>query len=340
MPVDQQKLGDKKAKEYDSSEVIKYNRNDDVSDEEEEEEEDDREEEDDANLNTFSNYFNSLNESNYAGQQENRQQQQQSTDNVSDFIGNFYNKQTNTIFALPNYINTEDVVLKMRDFMQRYKINQCDIGDRIIGVKKSHVSFLLSNLKTWDMLTRKGKEPYTRMYLFFYNINDDGQDNLKKYFNQSYVLPKIKLLTLKPEPNTPTKQQNLELASVQANETEINAPIFDSSANMDIDLSELEHVIIPYDITSVSENDHFDTFELTERLKEVLKSNRISQEIFCRAVLNLTDRILCKPKAWPVLGKKAREHFIRIHLFLNDPFKFEKLNDWKEKHFSEYISYF
>ena len=53
-------------------------------------------------------------------------------------------------------------------------------------------------------------------------------------------------------------------------------------------------------------------------------------------MLNLSDRILCKPKPWNQLGKKAREHYIRVHLFLNDPFRFEKLNDWKEKNFSKF----
>ena len=221
--------------------------------------------------------------------------------------------------------------------MQRYKINQCDAGDRIVGVKKSHVSFLVSNLKLWETLTRKGKEPYMRMFLFFYNVNDDGQDNIKKYFNRTYVMPKIKLSL-----GTPKKSEDISVTNENSvlDQSSLGGSFIDTSTTLgtsfDVDLSELEHIIIPYDITSVSENEQFDTIDLTERLKDILKANRVSQELFCRAVLNLSDRILCKPKPWNQLGKKAREHYIRVHLFLNDPFRFEKLNDWKEKNFSKF----
>ena len=313
---------------------------DEGDDEEDEDEEEEQEDEEDENIN-YHNYFNSLNDSSYnnatptvakTNQRSQSQEIVQNDGNIGDFIAKFYDKLTNTIFALPDYINTEDVVLKMRDFMQRYKINQCDAGNRIIGVKKSHVSFLLSNLKTWEMLTRKGKEPYTRMFLFFYNVNEEGPDNVKKYFNNTYALPKIDLLAVRMSSGI-TKAKLNDTVTTETT-TVVDASTTLDSTSLDVDLSELEHIIIPYDITSVSENECFDTNELTERLKEILKANRVSQELFCRAVLNLSDRILCKPKPWNFLGKKAREHYIRIHLFLNDPLRFEKLNDWKEKHFS------
>ena len=77
------------------------------------------------------------------------------------------------------------------------------------------------------------------------------------------------------------------------------------------------------------------TEEITNRVKETLLNNNIGQKLFGEAVLNLSQgtvsELLSKPKPWNTLSIKGREPYLRMYMWLNDPLRLEKLNEWKEE---------
>ena len=90
---------------------------------------------------------------------------------------------------------------------------------------------------------------------------------------------------------------------------------------------------IPYDISGLSSE--LNTEEITNRVKEALIANNIGQKLFGEAVLNLSQgtvsELLSKPKPWTSLSVKGREPYLRMRMWLNDPARFFKINDWKEE---------
>ncbi|XP_050966051.1 homeobox protein cut-like 2 [Labeo rohita] len=77
-----------------------------------------------------------------------------------------------------------------------------------------------------------------------------------------------------------------------------------------------------------------DTFSITQRVKETLMINNIGQRVFGEEVLGLTQssvsELLSHPKPWTKLSLKGKENFVRMHLWLQDPQKVQKLNAIKK----------
>ncbi|KAK2910823.1 hypothetical protein Q8A67_002956 [Cirrhinus molitorella] len=92
----------------------------------------------------------------------------------------------------------------------------------------------------------------------------------------------------------------------------------------------------PINISSSSELQSLDldTFSITQRVKETLTINSIGQRVFGEEVLGLTQssvsELLSHPKPWTKLSLKGKENFIRMHLWLQDPQKIQKLNVMKK----------
>lgn len=100
--------------------------------------------------------------------------------------------------------------------------------------------------------------------------------------------------------------------------------------------SSVTATIIPYDISSLSSlSSDLNTEEITNRVKESLLNNNIGQKLFGEAVLNLSQgtvsELLSKPKPWQTLSIKGREPYLRMYMWLSDPLKLEKINEWKEE---------
>lgn len=104
------------------------------------------------------------------------------------------------------------------------------------------------------------------------------------------------------------------------------------------------------------------TLQITSRVREVLAANNIGQKVRAKGLLllleNMSVRLTCifplyesrkvfgdavlglsqgsvselltRPKPWHMLSIKGREPFIRMHLWLNDPLRVEKLLHYKE----------
>jgi homeobox protein cut-like len=72
-----------------------------------------------------------------------------------------------------------------------------------------------------------------------------------------------------------------------------------------------------------------DTLLITSKVKEVLQFNNLGQKLFGEAVLGLSQgsvsELLSKPKPWPMLSLKGREPFIKMHMWLSDPYNVERL---------------
>lgn len=72
-----------------------------------------------------------------------------------------------------------------------------------------------------------------------------------------------------------------------------------------------------------------DTVDLTSKIKDVLQFHNLGQKLFGEAVLGLSQgsvsELLSKPKPWSVLSIKGKEPFVRMLIWLNDPFNIEKL---------------
>lgn len=72
-----------------------------------------------------------------------------------------------------------------------------------------------------------------------------------------------------------------------------------------------------------------DTLLITCKVKEVLQFNNLGQKLFGEAVLGLSQgsvsELLSKPKPWHMLSLKGREPFIKMHMWLSDPYNVERL---------------
>jgi len=75
-----------------------------------------------------------------------------------------------------------------------------------------------------------------------------------------------------------------------------------------------------------------DTAEISRIIKETMFLNGISQRVFAQAVLNLSQGtlsdLLNKPKPWSELSFKGKRPYVCMHLWLSDPLRFQKLNQW------------
>jgi hypothetical protein len=75
-----------------------------------------------------------------------------------------------------------------------------------------------------------------------------------------------------------------------------------------------------------------DTADLCKRIKETMLINGISQRVFSQAVLNLSQGtlsdLLNKPKPWHTLSFKGKRPYVCMHIWLSDPLRFQKINQW------------
>lgn len=265
-----------------------------------------------------------------------------------------------------SFINTEELVKKVKDLLSKFSISQRLFGECILGLSQGSVSDLLARPKPWMMLTQKGREPFIRMQMFI-----DDPDAIKKLMANQYKTPSDKLtrtnsvgsVQLKDEQklaylshnqmylnnlvNTNNIQNNVNHSSASSTSSTNSSSSFQNNYNQNQHLnensndSELKQTyqaqinIIPYDISTLSSVGDLNTEEITNRVKETLLNNNIGQKLFGEAVLNLSQgtvsELLSKPKPWNTLSIKGREPYLRMFMWLNDSLRLEKLNEWKEE---------
>ncbi len=256
-------------------------------------------------------------------------------------------------------INTDDLVRKVKDLLSKFSISQRLFGECILGLSQGSVSDLLARPKPWMMLTQKGREPFIRMQMFI-----DDPDAIKKLMANQYKTPgndNNNSNNIKPvvnsNINTSTKTSS---ASSSNNSPNFNEPsnrnnYYQDNSN-DSEMKPIQQTnfitssnstsnnnnnnnqtinIIPYDISALSAVGELNTDDITNRVKETLLNNNIGQKLFGEAVLNLSQgtvsELLSKPKPWNTLSIKGREPYLRMFMWLQDRYKLEKLNEWKEE---------
>ena len=71
------------------------------------------------------------------------------------------------------------------------------------------------------------------------------------------------------------------------------------------------------------------------QVKEVLQFHNLGQKLFGEAVLALSQgsvsELLSKPKPWHMLSLKGREPFIKMHMWLQDPHRIDRLRMWQNE---------
>ena len=262
-----------------------------------------------------------------------------------------------------SFINTEDLVKRVKDLLSKYSISQRLFGEYILGLSQGSVSDLLARPKPWMMLTQKGREPFIRMQIFI-----EDNDAIKKLMTNQYKIPSDKFVqravpfnqqqssTTSPSFTSQLNNGNGSFSQsndnsnddLMLNKSSIGNSNINNNNNNSNDTS--KHVpqihahqtfqtqlnIIPYDISTLTSSiNDINTEEITNKVKETLLNNNIGQKLFGEAVLNLSQgtvsELLSKPKPWNTLSIKGREPYLRMYMWLNDSQRLEKLNEWKEE---------
>lgn len=274
-----------------------------------------------------------------------------------------------------SFINTEELVKKVKDLLSKFSISQRLFGECILGLSQGSVSDLLARPKPWQMLTQKGREPFIRMQMFIEDPDAikklmanqyktpsdkisrtnpalianqfDSKDNLSKIVSQT--LSQNNLLTHQNAQslsqmfaNISHTQNLLNISQQQLNQSHHGSSTLNENSNdSEIKTFQTQINIIPYDISTMSAIGDLNTEEITNRVKETLLNNNIGQKLFGEAVLNLSQgtvsELLSKPKPWNTLSIKGREPYLRMYMWLNDLMRLEKLNEWKEEKNCKFI---
>lgn len=70
-------------------------------------------------------------------------------------------------------------------------------------------------------------------------------------------------------------------------------------------------------------------------MKEVLQFHNLGQKLFGEAILGLSQgsvsELLSKPKPWHMLSLKGREPFIKMHMWLQDPHRIDRLRVYQNE---------
>ncbi|CAD5120722.1 DgyrCDS9286 [Dimorphilus gyrociliatus] len=225
-----------------------------------------------------------------------------------------------------SHIGTDELVKCVKETLSQFSISQRLFGENILGLSQGSVSDLLARPKPWHMLTQKGREPFIRMQMFL-----EDTESISKLVASQYRVPPEKLLrgSMGDEPPPPPPPP---------------PPPQSTSSPAESDYRQSS--------SSVADSE-LDTLAITSKVKEVLTANNLGQKLFGEAILGLSQgsvsELLSKPKPWSMLSHKGREPFIKMHMWLQDPAKFDRLrlyqsetpagkNSRKRKHQSAIIS--
>ncbi|TKR65022.1 hypothetical protein L596_025486 [Steinernema carpocapsae] len=208
------------------------------------------------------------------------------------------------------YLNTDQVVKDIKDYLQSNCVSQRRFGEQILGLSQGSVSDLLGRPKSWASLTQKGREPFIRMKLFL-----DDSVQMQQFANgcndvDESELPPGGITEINAD--TPTKSTTEQLL---AQITDIKS-----------DLDDVQHV-------DSDEPDEIDIYEVVKRVKNVLQNRQISQRALGEYVLQTNRQstvsgLLSRPVPWKMLSVKNRKPYIILSEWLKDP---SGIDDLKKK---------
>ncbi|XP_069789463.1 homeobox protein cut-like 2 [Narcine bancroftii] len=237
-------------------------------------------------------------------------------------------------------VNTLELTRQVKEKLAKNGICQRIFGEKVLGLSQGSVSDMLSRPKPWSKLTQKGREPFIRMQLWL--IDKLGQ-------NAVHPAQPIQANAIQPRysPSPPPSP-----ADCEKNQQEpVNAALESTKENQQPDSQSSSHSLCGKSLSNgqtptgiqemVAMSSELDTYAITKKVKEVLTDNNLGQRLFGESILGLTQGsvsdLLSRPKPWHKLSLKGREPFVRMQLWLNDPFNVEKLRDMKKMEKKAYL---
>ncbi|KAK0419832.1 hypothetical protein QR680_014353 [Steinernema hermaphroditum] len=208
------------------------------------------------------------------------------------------------------YLNTEQVVKEVKDYLQSNCVSQRSFGEQVLGLSQGSVSDLLGRPKSWASLTQKGREPFIRMKLFL-----DDSTQMQQFASgcggnvDDSDLPPGGITEINAD--TPTKSTTEQLL---AQITDIKPDLSDDG-NAEEDVDEI------------------DIYEVVKRVKSVLQNRQISQRALGEYVLqtnrqSTVSALLSRPVPWKMLSPKNRKPYVILSEWLKDP---SGIDDLKKK---------
>ncbi|XP_067911061.1 homeobox protein cut-like 2 isoform X2 [Heterodontus francisci] len=230
-------------------------------------------------------------------------------------------------------VDTIELTRQVKEKLAKNGICQRIFGEKVLGLSQGSVSDMLSRPKPWSKLTQKGREPFIRMQLWL--IDKLGQSTHPAEPIQANNMAQVRYSPSPPPSPTNCEKSQQEPVSAVLESTKENQQPESQSASHSQSGKSLSNGQSPTGIQEmVAMSSELDTYAITKKVKEVLTDNNLGQRLFGESILGLTQGsvsdLLSRPKPWHKLSLKGREPFVRMQLWLNDPFNVEKLRDMKK----------
>ncbi|XP_078083577.1 homeobox protein cut-like 2 isoform X2 [Mustelus asterias] len=230
-------------------------------------------------------------------------------------------------------VDTIELTRQVKEKLAKNGICQRIFGEKVLGLSQGSVSDMLSRPKPWSKLTQKGREPFIRMQLWL--IDKLGQSTQSAQPIQANNTVPARYSPSPPPSPTDCEKSQQEPVSATLESTKENQQPESQSASHSLSGKSLSNGQSPTGIQEmVAMSSELDTYAITKKVKEVLTDNNLGQRLFGESILGLTQGsvsdLLSRPKPWHKLSLKGREPFVRMQLWLNDPFNVEKLRDMKK----------
>uniref|UniRef100_UPI00398EC334 homeobox protein cut-like 2 n=1 Tax=Pristiophorus japonicus TaxID=55135 RepID=UPI00398EC334 len=237
-------------------------------------------------------------------------------------------------------VDTMELTRQVKEKLAKNGICQRIFGEKVLGLSQGSVSDMLSRPKPWSKLTQKGREPFIRMQLWL--IDKLGQSTHPAQPIQANNTVQARYSPSPPPSPTDCEKSQQEPVSAVLESTKENQQPESQSASHSLSGKSLSNGQSPTGIQEmVAMSSELDTYAITKKVKEVLTDNNLGQRLFGESILGLTQGsvsdLLSRPKPWHKLSLKGREPFVRMQLWLNDPFNVEKLRDMKKMEKKAYL---
>ncbi|XP_055511771.1 homeobox protein cut-like 2 isoform X4 [Leucoraja erinacea] len=238
-------------------------------------------------------------------------------------------------------VDTLELTRLVKEKLAKNGICQRIFGEKVLGLSQGSVSDMLSRPKPWSKLTQKGREPFIRMQLWL--VDKLGQSTT--YPPQPVQANNVVQARYSPSPPPSPADREMsqqEPISTALESTKENQQPDPQSTSRPLCGKSLSNGQSPTGIQEmVAMSSELDTYTITKKVKEVLTDNNLGQRLFGESILGLTQGsvsdLLSRPKPWHKLSLKGREPFVRMQLWLNDPFNVEKLRDMKKMEKKAYL---
>ncbi|XP_048412425.1 homeobox protein cut-like 2 isoform X3 [Stegostoma tigrinum] len=230
-------------------------------------------------------------------------------------------------------VDTIELTRQVKEKLAKNGICQRIFGEKVLGLSQGSVSDMLSRPKPWSKLTQKGREPFIRMQLWLIDKLGQSTHPPQPIQANNAVQPRYSP-SPPPSPMDCEKNQQEPVCAALESTKENQQPESQSSSHS-LSSKSLSNGQSPTGIQEVvATSSELDTYAITKKVKEVLTDNNLGQRLFGESILGLTQGsvsdLLSRPKPWHKLSLKGREPFVRMQLWLSDPFNVEKLRDMKK----------